>query len=352
MAHRLVSEDTAEATGARVPARTAPPRRRQGARPALTPAGRWAALTSALADVLGALGDKQYLVLTRGRHYVQVAALGDGKLRVEAVSNNHLLPPHRLRRAQILSLRRLGWKRPTHTAGKENLTARERRGSPNYYVNLKGGNSHRVAARLLTATLRQVYGLGSPDELVYRAFHREGGDILLPTLGLECERHERQRAEVPMPICPSGPEELRSAVVAALRELTGSQTLKPDADGDISVSRHDVTVHLRVAKETPDVHLASLVLRGVEPTPETLEAVVAVNNELPAGTLRYEGSVAIIWLTFDAKVFVPELLVRAIAAVSGAVEHARRELQWRLGGTAALDDGGVRRPEPARVVVN
>lgn len=150
----------------------------------------WKAFESAVAGVLAVLKDGQFVTLSRKRtnYFVQFASRGRAGLRAEAVSNTYLKGKARLGKAQVAALERLGWNQATRTGGET-----KGGGSPNFFRDCARRVKPAVPSRLAIATLRTVFGVRRPSELEYWASTLQGGEIILPTLGIAQDRRARKR---------------------------------------------------------------------------------------------------------------------------------------------------------------
>ena len=100
---------------------------------------------------------------------------------------------------------------------------------------------------MLVATLREVYNVSRPSRLAYAAFDAKSRVILLPTLGIDLKPRSAKRPEAPAQCRPKSPDELRAAVLAAIREFTGKSDLRLADDGTLTLTRDDnVSVFIRV----------------------------------------------------------------------------------------------------------
>lgn len=315
--------------------------------------GSWAAFTRALAETLSVLGDSHKLILERKPAGVYVhAAAGTDTLRLEAVSNHYLQGADRLDRARTRRLRQLGWRPPTQAPGTGGDGGRARRGSPNWHRDLGGEVDYRAAAELLVATLRDVYDVGRPGRLTYDAFDADGRAILLPALGIDLETRDAGRPKEPAFLRPKGPDELRAAVLAALRAWTGHPDLELDKDGDLYLRRRDVSLLIRVVKDSPVIDLFSTVLRGAPPDPELLAALNELNNGHRFVEFTLTDSRVAAYAGVDAPLFVPELLTRAVGRVADAVEAVRADLRRRFAGRIAFEGDPAPRPQTEPEPVN
>ena len=358
MSRGSISVDSVRTNGQEdpTPARGARPGRSRQTAPIPSPRpGSWLAFTRALAETLAVLDDKQYLILDRkpAGVYVQVAAGDDGGLRIEAVSNHYLQGDERLDRAKIRRLRALGWLAPTYVPDQPRKTKRPRKGSPNFYLDLEGEVDYAAVAGMLVATLREVYKVSRPGRLSYKAFDADDRMILLPTLGIDSQPGSTKRPDPPAQCRPTSPDDLRTAVLVALRERTGKPDLEFDDDGTLSLTRDDdVSVFIRVAEDTPVVDLFSNVLRGAEPSLELLEALNERNNKSRFVMFTLRASEIVAYTGVDAKLFVPEMLTRALGWIADASMATRTELRQLFAGKIAFEGENAPRSDNTPEAVN
>ncbi|HRE18803.1 MAG TPA: hypothetical protein PLW86_17320, partial [Rhodocyclaceae bacterium] len=101
-----------------------------------------------------------------------------------------------------------------------------------------------AVADFAVRTLFQVFEVAHPDQLVYNAFHTEGGQLSLPDL---CRR-EAQQADS----AAESESSFAQALLAAIREVTGFGDLEFDRDGDICLPlRGSQVVFVRRLGATP-----------------------------------------------------------------------------------------------------
>jgi hypothetical protein len=113
-------------------------------------------------------------------------------------------------------------------------------------------------AELAVATLRKVFEVPRPVVLVYRAFSRDGEEILLSTLGVE--RHARRAR-------------LNGRIDAALQDYLEIDEVLRDEDGDRPVRSGDGMVEVRVIAGPGFVAVFSPALLGVTRNAALVEAV-------------------------------------------------------------------------------
>jgi hypothetical protein len=331
--------------------------------------GAWSRLATAVAEALAVLDADQCLVLNSKRrgYFVQLVVLDDGGVHAEAVSNEWLRPKHTLDAACARRLAELGWSEPTLTraeveaaeeAGKE---AEPPEGSTNYSRNWSGRAPFREVAELAVATLREVYGIRRTEQLAYVAFAPGPREILLPTLGIanlpvfeddEEEEEDDEHVHAGDLLRPENAEELREAVVEALRSFTDLEDPTVDEDGDIPLRYGSALIILRVDDEAPFVGLVSPLLTGVPTSPEVHEAL----NELTRShrQVRFYHATGTVHAAMDliADPFVPDHLGSALAVMGTLCDETGRELQHRLGGTKAFEVGPGTRPKRRKARYN
>jgi hypothetical protein len=193
-------------------------------------AGEWNALRVALGATLGNLERGQYLILqTRGEgdYYVQFAAGGTDGLIAEAVSNRSLDGWKRLDPTSERRLRRLGWRPPTDIGD----------GPVNWWRHFDAPVPADEVAKLAVSTLARAYDVPRPSKLVYRAFSRDGEEILVPGLGVD--RLPRAGQLPP----------LGDLVDHALRAWLDADTISYDDEGDAPIRCGDAMIFVRILRD-------------------------------------------------------------------------------------------------------
>jgi hypothetical protein len=147
----------------------------------------WPAFHERLTETLRAMTEDQFLILIEKgtNHFVQLAAQGYYGMRAETVCNAYLEGPERLTREDIAMLRALGWNDPTSGPG---LTPQDDPdGSPNYFLEWAPPVDHAEIATLTVRTFLEIHDVAHPGWLAYRSFDSDGGQLILPGLGLKPE---------------------------------------------------------------------------------------------------------------------------------------------------------------------
>ena len=169
----------------RTAATKAPDRRASGAVPSGPAARRWLQIRENLARTLHALGDGEFLILchTPWNYYVQFSGEGRQGLWAEVSSNQYVHPDHRLTAAQTRKLRALGWNRPNLPPPELAKSRTRKKGSPNFYREVKRPVDWQALARLTVETM-QLLGVTEPRGWEYDCFTSDGREIRFPQLGL------------------------------------------------------------------------------------------------------------------------------------------------------------------------
>lgn len=124
--------------------------------------------------------------------YVQFAQGGRAGFRAEAESNNYLVGRWALSPIQEEQLADLGWQAPL-PGEKIALNFMRQWPMPTPFADVAG---------LAVRTLREVYGIDHPSELVYRRFAKGGHDFAEPSLGIQAEKPTTPRG-AGMPAAPT-----------------------------------------------------------------------------------------------------------------------------------------------------
>lgn len=299
--------------------------------------GAWGILRDRLAEALGALEAGQYLILSgaKGPYYVQFAMEEGSWLLAEAVGDTFLPKGQRLRKAQKTALVDLGWWAPADDVRGER-SSRKQSGSPNYQGRFEGADQLPDVATLAVRTLRDVYGFRRLTSLRYHAFEGEGGDILLPTLGLG--RHREPAGEA----VDEAPVSLEEQVLEAVRDGLCVEGARFDKKGFLMLEAEGRELFVLLLADPPCVRLFAPVLLDV------------TNEELALGflnTLNFEGRHArfvldegTVFAVIDLPVepFVPEHFVDSFMSLASAAHELPAGLAKEIGGRIPSE------PKPAR----
>ena len=299
--------------------------------------GAWATLRDRIAEALGVLEAGQYLILSgaKGPYYVQFAMEEDSLLWAEAVSNAFIPKGQKLRKAQVDALVKLGWRAPAD--GSRSKKSEEESGrSPNYQGRFEGAGQFATAATMAVESLRDVYGFRKPASLRYHAFEGEGGDILLPTLGLarSPEPVEEEVADVPA--------SLEGEVLEAVRDGLGAEDARFDRKGFLALEADGEAVFALVLDDPPCVRLFAPVLLDVTNEEEALGLLNTLNFEgRHARFVLDEGTVLAV-IDLPGEPFVPEHFVDSFVALASAASELPEGLAKLIGGRAPSEPKAVR----------
>jgi hypothetical protein len=302
----------------------------------------WADFETRLAAALERMALDQYLILStrpagddESLYFVQFAQGGRAGFLAEAVSNRFLMGAAQLSPAQEDAMAALGWQFPDHHATKpENFSRQWPLPAP-----------FPEAARLAIRTLRQVYGVGRPADLVYRRFTREGHDFAEPGLGIDAERPTTPRGKG-QPAAATAAE-LTPLVEAALCGFLGIGSIALDPSGNYPVPTGTTMLFVRILPfEPPVVRVFAPVFRGMAATPELLVALNDLNTELLFCRVLVVNGEVIVATEFRAAGITADDVAWGCLVVGGWVERIGATLVARLG------PAGAQVPEQASRLLN
>ena len=292
----------------------------------------WDDFETRLTAALERMALDQFLILTKrpagndgSLYFVQFAQGDRAGFLAEAVSNRYLMGAAQLSPAQEDAMAALGWQFPDHHATKpENFSRQWPLPAP-----------FPEAARLAIRTLRQVYGVGQPADLVYRRFTREGHDFAEPGLGIDAERPTTPRGKG-QPIAATAAE-LTPLVESALCGFLSIGSIALDPSGNYPVPTGTTMLFVRILPfEPPVVRVFAPVFRGMAATPELLVALNDLNAELLFCRVLVVNGEVIVATEFRAAGITADDVAWGCLVVGGWVERIGATLVARLGPTGAL----------------
>ena len=296
----------------------------------------WLTFLTSLTDVLRELEDGHRLELRAGRagHFVAISGHGAAGLAAETGKGRTAERSPQQRADDLARLRRLGWERlaleraPRHGATRADEQLREwPHPAPLAEVGL-----------LAVRTLREVWGVAHPRELLYAATDSSRREILLPTLRLNRRPRDPNRAEGAPPLRPANPRELVEAVQAAMRAHTGLAELAADAGGSIRLHRRAIALRIHVAPSVLALDLYATIASDAEATPELLAVLNDASFRSRAAAFSvFEGNVYAS-ATVPGGIFVPELLTDAFDRLMDDAEALQGTLRQRFAGAMFFDD--------------
>jgi len=308
---------------------------------------RWAEFAERLAAALAVLEDEQFLLLEtkRGHRYLQFACQGGSGFQGEAVSNAVLTGGDRLDEETVARIIALGWQPPAAPSEGEPSTDG---GGPNFWRDWPRPVPPAEIALLAGRTLYEGYRIASPVNLRYHAFAYNGGELLIPTLGLSRAAARTQghgtHGAAGGQLLP-----LHHEVSDFLARFTGITELTFDGDGDIPLRHGSAMIFVRVHEQPPMIELFSPVLRDVTHEAGLVEALNELNSRTRFVSFSAIGGGVVASHELFAQPFVPDHLGHALAVLSRTADEADDELQARFGGEVFFADDGTSKP-PRRTI--
>ncbi|MEW6338931.1 MAG: hypothetical protein AB1625_16205 [Acidobacteriota bacterium] len=293
---------------------------------------------------MAALENTECLILEHSsdRNFIQVTAHGSARLRAIVVPNHHSRGTRPLHPEQTAILTRFGWKRPRQPASTAVAVGRSA-GSAAYVLDWKRDQPLAELVELIITALRRVLGAGGPGDLRYRAFRVGGGEILLPTLGIERRRSARQRAAgeakeraVDIDTHASLVREVREALKAVGRR--GDP--EPDTDGDFPCRTQAGIVFVRVLEDKPVVRLFSILAEGCDCSEAFLTEVNRLNLEHLFAAFALSQGALVMRVDVRCDPFLPESFTRLFAGFCALRDEIGDSLgrEWGSGDETAGDD--------------
>ena len=230
----------------------------------------WTSFSERLVTALQSLEAGQWLIIQKQGvpDWVQYAAEGQGKFRVETKSNWYRELDEELSLEQQECLSRIGWRQPTGT-GAESTPDCDPHGSPNYWLDLTLPRNAKKLIDVTVKTLIDVFCVVVPDGLEYEGYYASGDSLSIPQLGLQPLITTRENSQNP---------QLRAQLLGIIKELTCIDTFAYDADGDIGpISYGCVTAFARLVEDEPYVRLYAPVLDEVQESQELLSRINELN---------------------------------------------------------------------------
>lgn len=306
------------------------------------PERSWAAFRASLTAVVAALKNEERFILARARsrNCILISAHASGRLRLEVVSNDGSRGARPLRPSQTAVLTRLGWTStplPASTDGPAGRWA----GSAACFLNWRRDRPLPELARLVITTLRRVLGAGRPSDLRYAASRVGGGEILLPTLGIERRRSARQQAAgeakdraINIDTHASLLREVRKALKAVGRRGDPA----PDADGDFPCQTDTGIVYVRVLEDQPVVRLFSYLAVDCDRTEDLLAEVNRLNLEHLFAAFSLSAGALVMRVDVRCDPFLPESFTRVFAGFCALRDEIGDSLQRDWGGQDATTE--------------
>jgi hypothetical protein len=300
----------------------------------------WASFEARLVGALAAMQHATYLVVSLvgdprsgSSAYVQFAQGGLLGFRAEAAGNHWLPPGHGLGPAQEERLAALGWQRPGAASQGRNWVREWEEPVPFADV-----------ATVAVATLREVYGALTPDDLRYRSggFPAHHGPVPEPDLGIAPDR--------PMPEIPAAsmvpgqthpspePDEAEASLRDALAEFVAGADLVPDSDGDLPIRVGSALMFVRpVAGLPPLLQVFAPLVSGVDLTPALLDALNDINRRVVFGRVFWTEREVVVSMELTAVGITAAQIAFACVQLGNLADHLDDVLRGRFGGRTMFE---------------
>ncbi len=266
---------------------------------------------------------------------VSLEKIESGGIMAMAVGNANLPQGYRLDRAAVAAMVALGWSPPGVLAGSGES------------FGLNDGDDR--LARIVTRTLRDVYGAPHPAFLVYASRDAKDEPLTIPQLA--SARHESTMDGAPSldSVALQGLDlaERVRIVVAALTKADPDQ-LQVDSDGDIGIRAGSAMVFVRVRDNPPLIDVFSPVLTEVEPSEKLFVKLSELTNRMPIGRLYCTAGTVWASVPVFGRDFQATHLSLAIQVMTGLADELDDRLHGEFGGKRFFGEGdkpGGRSPD-------
>jgi hypothetical protein len=250
------------------------------------------------------------------------------QLRAYAVSNRMLPRQHQLSMKRLGDVAALGWSPPGVVPGSEQR----------FGLALPRGEALR-AAKIITRTLREVYGSPHPAFLLYAALDGDGTSVANPpTLGVaraedgEGVSHLGHVALAGMPLDQS------VALTLSAMLKVAPESLPVDSDGDIGIRSGSAMVFVRVREQPPLVEVFSPVLTEVEENQRLYQRLSELTHRMPIGRLYFAGGTVWGGITCFGRDFQSSHLMLAVEVMTGLADELDDRLSREFGGRRFFGD--------------
>jgi hypothetical protein len=259
----------------------------------------------------------------------------DSLLWAEAVSDAFLPKGKKLGKPQKDALVELGWRAPAgDSRGKR--SPRESSGSANFQGRFEGIDGFADAATIAVRTLRDVFGFRKPASLRYHAFEGEGGEILLPTLGLG---RSPERAEEAVDDVPASLEE---QVLEVVHGGLGVEGARFDAKGFLALEADGEAIFALLLADPPCVRLYTPVLLDVTNEAAALGLLNTLNFEGRHARFVLDQGTVLAVIDLPGEPFVPEHFLESFMAIASAASELPKSLVKAIGGRVPSEPKPVR----------
>lgn len=259
------------------------------------------------------------------------------QLRAYAVSNRMLPQEHLLPMKRLADVMAMGWQPPQVVPD-----SGERFG-------LALARSAVVPfSKIITRTLREVYGSPHPAFLLYTAVDREGDPVAEPPpLGVARPVGGDGAADLDYVDLKALPLDQKVALALSAMLNVAPDSLPIDADGDIGIRSGSAMVFVRVRDEPPLVQVFSPVLTEVKEQARLYQKLSDLTHRMPIGRLYYEAEGGTIWagITIMGRDFQATHLMLALEVMTRLADELDDKLRKEFGGRRFFGDPDET-PEP------
>ncbi|HEY7223359.1 MAG TPA: hypothetical protein VH561_07100 [Micromonosporaceae bacterium] len=257
-----------------------------------------------------------------------------GQVRAFAVSNRLLPREHQLSMKRLGDVAALGWSPPGVVPGSEQR----------FGLELPRTEAVRIS-KIITRTLREVYGSPHPAFLLYTAVDGDGEPVTdAPSLGVaradesEGVSHLAQASLAGMPL-----EESVAITLSSMLKVA-PDSLPVDADGDIGIRSGSAMVFVRVRPQPPLVEVFSPVITGVDENQRLYQRLSELTHHMPIGRLYFAGGTVWAGVTVFGRDFRPSHLMLAVEVMTGLADELDDRLSREFGGRRFFADADPAAP--------
>ncbi|GAA0731829.1 YbjN domain-containing protein [Dactylosporangium roseum] len=282
---------------------------------------------------------------------VQVTGEEDGMLSATAVGNADLPAAYRLDRTVIAEIVALGWSPPGVVPGS----------GESFGLRVPKGEVTQLS-RLVTRTLRDIYGTPHPAFLTYLAHDANGHVAPLPSLGVarslvtiadadgdgvvDAARTAAGQGGLKELAAETDDLPLHDKVTTVVARLmkTSPEELPIDPDGDIGIRSGSAMVFVRVRDNPPLVDVFSPILTEVEPTERLYVKLSDLTNRMPIGRLYCTNDTVWASVPVFGRDFQPTHLMLAVQVMTGLADELDDRLHGEFGGKRFFGESDKPKP--------
>jgi hypothetical protein len=262
-------------------------------------------------------------------HYTVTIDLSEpDQLRAYAVSNRLLPRQRQLSMQRLADVAALGWQPPGVVAGS----------GQRFGITAPRTAADRLS-KVITRTLREIFGSPHPAFLLYTAVDGTGGAVTdAPTLGSARSEESEGVSQLNHINLDELPLERSVAFVLSAMLKVAPDSLPVDQDGDIGIRAGSAMVFVRVRDNPPLVEVFSPVLTEVEENQRVYQRLSELTHRMPIGRLYYAGGTVWAGVTVFGRDFRPTHLMLAVEVMTGLADELDDRLRNEFGGRRFFGD--------------